>query len=305
MSKVEILRLDSVTTNDTTATASINANFQALQEAIDNTISRDGTVPNYMDSVLDLNSNRIINAADPVDPLDVVNLKYVQETLGNLTQYVTDAEAAAIAAQEKAQSAANSATSAAGSAQSATSSAQDAYTFKEEAKSYRDEIVPSNFQTVANLVTSISSESTDTKYPSAKCVYDAITGASPIQQQQADWSQTDSSAVDYIKNKPTINDSTITVTQNSGAITVGSFTLNQSSAGTIDLDNAIGFVTTSTAQTITGDKTFSGTLAVATPSLSDDTTKPVNTSYINDKFVVVSVLPLSPDPDVFYFIPEA
>ena len=126
MSKVEILRLDSVTTNDTTATASINANFQALQEAIENTVSRDGTVPNYMDSVLDLNSNRIINAADPVDPLDVVNLKYVQETLGDLTQYVTAAQSAATAAQEKAQSAASSATSAASSMQAAQAASTQA-----------------------------------------------------------------------------------------------------------------------------------------------------------------------------------
>ena len=32
----------------------------------------------------------------------------------------------------------------------------------------------SSFQTVSNLVTSISSSSTDTQYPSAKCVYDIV-----------------------------------------------------------------------------------------------------------------------------------
>lgn len=181
MSKVEILRLDSVTTNDTTATASINANFQALKEAIDNTVSRDGTVPNYMDSVLDLNSNRIINAADPVDPLDVVNLKYVQETLGDLTQYVTAAQSAATAAQEKAQSAASSATSAASSMQAAQTastqaiaSAREAKEYRDTTKGYYDDIVAGNYQTVANLVTSLNSSSTDTQYPSAKCVYDLI-----------------------------------------------------------------------------------------------------------------------------------
>ena len=31
-----------------------------------------------------------------------------------------------------------------------------------------------NMQTTGNLVTSISSSSTDTQYPSAKCVYDII-----------------------------------------------------------------------------------------------------------------------------------
>ena len=39
MSKVDIKRLDSVTKNDTTATEQINDNFQALQAAIENTVS--------------------------------------------------------------------------------------------------------------------------------------------------------------------------------------------------------------------------------------------------------------------------
>lgn len=32
----------------------------------------------------------------------------------------------------------------------------------------------SSYQTIANLVTSVSSSSTDTQYPSAKCVYDIV-----------------------------------------------------------------------------------------------------------------------------------
>ena len=79
MSKVDIKRLDSVTKNDTTATEQINDNFKALQAAIENTLSRDGTNPNYMDADLDMNSYRIINSADPVEDNDIVNLKYVEE----------------------------------------------------------------------------------------------------------------------------------------------------------------------------------------------------------------------------------
>ena len=82
MSKVDIKRLDSVTKNDTTATKQINDNFQALQAAIENTVSRDGTVPNYMDADLDLNSYRIINAGDPVGERDVITLKYFEEKTG-------------------------------------------------------------------------------------------------------------------------------------------------------------------------------------------------------------------------------
>ena len=53
-----------------------------------------------------------------------------------------------------------------------------------------------------NKVTTLSSASTDTQYPSAKAVYDAI---STIQVLQSDWAQTDSTAIDFIKNKPIIN----------------------------------------------------------------------------------------------------
>ena len=54
---------------------------------------------------------------------------------------------------------------------------------------------------------------------------------------QSDWNQSDSSADDYVKNKPTIptvNNSTISFTQ--GGVSKGSFTLNQSSGATIALD---------------------------------------------------------------------
>ena len=56
MSKVDIFRLDSVTTNDTRATALINTNFQNIQTVIDTLLSRTNETPNYMDTVLDMNS---------------------------------------------------------------------------------------------------------------------------------------------------------------------------------------------------------------------------------------------------------
>lgn len=40
-------------------------------------------------------------------------------------------------------------------------------------------VASANFQTIANKVTTISSSSTDTEYPSAKCVYDAIENSKP------------------------------------------------------------------------------------------------------------------------------
>ena len=105
MSKVDIKRLDSITKNDTTATEQINGNFKALQEAIENTVSRDGTVPNYMDADLDLNSYRIINVGDPVGERDVVTLKYFEEKAGGAVEAAAEAKANASKAASSAQSA--------------------------------------------------------------------------------------------------------------------------------------------------------------------------------------------------------
>ena len=55
----------------------------------------------------------------------------------------------------------------------------------------------------SNKVTSISSASTDTQYPSAKCVYDAIQAGGGT-KVQANWNETDTSSDAYIQNKPII-----------------------------------------------------------------------------------------------------
>lgn len=52
-------------TNDSTATAAVNANNAAITTAMDNTLSRDGTAPNQMLSTLDMNNQRLINLPSP------------------------------------------------------------------------------------------------------------------------------------------------------------------------------------------------------------------------------------------------
>ena len=85
-----------------------------------------------------------------------------------------------------------------------------------------------------------------------------ITSADIPIQQQSNWTETDDTKVDYIKNKPTlatvatsgsyndlsnkptiptVNDATITINQN--GVEKGSFTLNQSTSETITLDSGI------------------------------------------------------------------
>lgn len=55
----------------------LNANFDAIETALENTLSRDGTLPNNMDANLDMDSNRIINMADAINNADAVTLRQV------------------------------------------------------------------------------------------------------------------------------------------------------------------------------------------------------------------------------------
>lgn len=64
------------------------------------------------------------------------------------------------------------------------------------------------------------------------------------------------------------------------------------------------YVSIAGSQTITGDKAFTGDVEVPTQANSDNSTKAASTAFIANKFQVVAALPLSPDSDTFYFIPE-
>lgn len=68
-----------VTLNDLTtlqdelsAVGSLNANNTAIETAIENTLSRDGTSPNAMEADFDMNSNHILNLPAAVDPTSPV-----------------------------------------------------------------------------------------------------------------------------------------------------------------------------------------------------------------------------------------
>lgn len=55
------LTLTDITTNRLTAITAYNANNTAIETAIENTLSRDGTSPNQMEANLDMNGNSILN----------------------------------------------------------------------------------------------------------------------------------------------------------------------------------------------------------------------------------------------------
>lgn len=77
MAKLNLPDIGSLANNES-ARQAINDNFTAIEEAIENTLSRDGDVPNQMDADLDLNGNKVLNVADPTADADAVNYRSVR-----------------------------------------------------------------------------------------------------------------------------------------------------------------------------------------------------------------------------------
>lgn len=170
MTKVDIKRLDSVTKNDTTATERINDNFKALQEAIENTLSRDGTGPNYMDADLDMNSYRIINSSDPVEDNDIVNLKYVEERIGGAVEASKTAVASATQAANSAQSALVSSTNAINTLRNAEEQLNNTIEYVDEAKQSITDTINEALEDVKQQALDAAQESIDTAAEQATAV---------------------------------------------------------------------------------------------------------------------------------------
>lgn len=121
MPKLEFTELENLQ-NEQSAVDAINANMQAIADAIENTLSRDGTAPNALEANLDANNRRILNLPVPTNNTEPARH-------GDLEQYVDRAEAAAEEAEEAAggigdavdQTAANAAAAAASASAASTS----------------------------------------------------------------------------------------------------------------------------------------------------------------------------------------
>ena len=77
------LVLNDITDGDH-ATA-MNSNMDAIEIAIDNTLSLDGTTPNSMTANLDMNSNKVINLPEAVGDTEAVQYRQLQTLLNQLT----------------------------------------------------------------------------------------------------------------------------------------------------------------------------------------------------------------------------
>ncbi len=61
MAKITLSDITNITGAESTAIAALNANWDAIIAAMDNTLSRDGTAPNTMSADIDMNGNDILN----------------------------------------------------------------------------------------------------------------------------------------------------------------------------------------------------------------------------------------------------
>lgn len=103
MPKVIITPISSTISN--TAANTINNNLNALAEAIENTLSRDGTIPNQMESDIDLNNNDLLN----VGLVDAQDIQIKNESLQDLLDEAADSAAQAEAFTQEALDAAEAA----------------------------------------------------------------------------------------------------------------------------------------------------------------------------------------------------
>lgn len=78
MAKLVLDDVSNLYGNTTGAENKLNNNSAKIEAAIEDTLSRSGKAPNQMNADLDMNSNRIINVADGVDPTDAVTVQQLQ-----------------------------------------------------------------------------------------------------------------------------------------------------------------------------------------------------------------------------------
>jgi hypothetical protein len=77
MTKLTLNDINNISGNPTSAEQLLNANFTAIEEAIDKTLSRDGTLPNALEAALDANSQRIVNLPYALSNTEPVTLAQV------------------------------------------------------------------------------------------------------------------------------------------------------------------------------------------------------------------------------------
>lgn len=88
MNKVQLNELTQVVHKEQAFLTALNANFKAIQEAINDTLSRSGVIPNQMEQVLDMNGQRIINVGDPVESTDALTRHFIDGLISDIEEAI-------------------------------------------------------------------------------------------------------------------------------------------------------------------------------------------------------------------------
>lgn len=96
MSKIQLATVTSPL-NSTEFQRQINENFTKISGALDKQLQREcqDDVVNYMEDVIDMGSNRIINLAKAVDPTDAMRKKEFDDMTANIEQWAEEAKTSA------------------------------------------------------------------------------------------------------------------------------------------------------------------------------------------------------------------
>src|SRR5687767_13547164 len=122
MAKLTLTDIANLDGNPSSAQTTINNNWALIETALENTLSRDGTVPNTMSADLDMNSNHIYNLPTPTEDHEPATLAM----LAPILELEDELAAAVVAAEASSSSAAASASTAAAQAALAEGYAEDA-----------------------------------------------------------------------------------------------------------------------------------------------------------------------------------
>ena len=84
MAKLTHSNLTQLSSNETSAVNTINANGALTEAALENTLSRDGSTPNTMSAAIDMNSNKLLNVSAGTVASDGVNLAQLTAATGQV-----------------------------------------------------------------------------------------------------------------------------------------------------------------------------------------------------------------------------
>lgn len=87
-------------TNEASAVRTVNENYERIESAFENTLSRDGSTPNQMEADLDLNGHRILNLPYPETDTEPFRKGDAVPLLDEVEELVNEAQDAAQLAGE-------------------------------------------------------------------------------------------------------------------------------------------------------------------------------------------------------------